>query len=418
MLVSIRNFVLTPDVGRVVGLQTAAVLGSALIAWLIGSRIRHWLTQRVKRHGALSPLLPVIAATPWIVFGLLLLFSRMGFERAGENFVLIRLAVSLVFAWVVIRLVSGLVRDPRVAFAVALIAWFLAAINIAGLMTPLLDLLAQMSLQVGALKLSVLLIIKALLVLVASLWVANLISRLVEQQLSRLDEITPAMQVLATKLTRAGLIVLAVVLSLGTVGIDLTAFAVFSGAIGVGLGFGLQKVVSNLISGVILLMDSSIKPGDVIQVGDTFGWITRLNARYVSVNTRDGKEFLIPNEDLITQQVVNWTYSNSRVRLHVVFGIAYESDVHSAMALAVEAAKTCDRVLETPPPVCWMTGFGDSSVNFELRFWIDDARLGTANVRSAVMVALWDRYHEAGIEFPFPQRVVHMVPERSDASPS
>ena len=194
------------------------------------------------------------------------------------------------------------------------------------------------------------------------------------------------MQVLITKLTKITLLTLAVVLALGSVGIDLTAFAVFSGAIGVGIGFGLQKVVSNLISGVILLLDRSIKPGDVIQIDNTYGWITQLNARYVSVSTRDGLEYLIPNEDLITQRVVNWTYSSDAVRLHVDIGISYGSDLHKAMAIAIEAAVAATRVLGDPKPICLLTGFGDSSVNLQLRFWIGDPRNGTANVRSDVML--------------------------------
>jgi small-conductance mechanosensitive channel len=195
-----------------------------------------------------------------------------------------------------------------------------------------------------------------------------------------------------------------VVLALGAVGIDLTAFAVFSGAIGVGIGFGLQKVVSNLVSGVILLLDRSIKPGDVIQIDETYGWITRMNARYVSVVTRDGKEYLIPNEDLITQRVTNWTYSNDLVRLHVPIGVAYGSDLRQAIALALDAAAVASRVLAEPKPVCLVTGFGDSSVGLELRMWIADPRNGTANIRSEVLLNIWDRYKEAGIELPFPQR--------------
>jgi small-conductance mechanosensitive channel len=159
---------------------------------------------------------------------------------------------------------------------------------------------------------------------------------------------------------------LAVVIALNSVGIDLTAFAVFSGAIGVGVGFGLQKVVSNLISGVILLLDRSIKPGDVIEIAGTYGWITRLNARFVSVSTRDGIEHLIPNEDLITQRVTNWSYSNDSVRLHVGIGVSYSADVREAMRLCIEATKDVKRIRETAPPMCAATScwaFGTASAS-------------------------------------------------------
>ncbi|MGB8622982.1 MAG: mechanosensitive ion channel domain-containing protein, partial [Paracoccaceae bacterium] len=177
----------------------------------------------------------------------------------------------------------------------------------------------------------------------------------------------------------------------------------------VGLGFGLQKVVSNLVSGVIILLDKSIKPGDVISLGDTFGWINALGARYVSVVTRDGKEYLIPNEDLITSQVVNWSHSNDFVRLDIFFGTSYGDDPHKVREIAIEAAKTVGRVLNSRPPVCHIVGFGDSSVDYILRFWITDPTGGLTNVRGAVYLALWDAFQANGISIPFPQREVKML---------
>ncbi len=224
-----------------------------------------------------------------------------------------------------------------------------------------------------------LLLLKGAITLAVLIWIANTGARLVEHRLERLSVLAPAMRVLAGKLTRLVLVVLAVVLALGSIGIDLTAFAVFSGAIGVGVGFGLQKVVSNLVSGVILLLDRSIKPGDVIELDGTYGFVNALNARYAAVTTRDGKEFLIPNEDLITQRVTNWSYSNDLIRLHVKMGISYQSDPHKAIELALEAAREVPRVLAEPPPNCLLVEFGDSSVDLELRFWINDPANGTAN---------------------------------------
>ena len=190
---------------------------------------------------------------------------------------------------------------------------------------------------------------------------------------------------------------------------DLTGLAFLSGAIGVGLGFGLQKVVSNLVPGVSILLDKSIKPGDVISLGETFGWINSLGARYVSVVTRDGKEYLIPNEDLITGQVVNWSHSNDFVRLDIFFGTSYTDDPHKVRALAIEAAKSVDRVLETKPPVCHIVGFGDSSVDYILRFWIEDPTGGLTNIRGNVFLALWDKFNEHDISIPFPQREVRLL---------
>jgi len=210
------------------------------------------------------------------------------------------------------------------------------------------------------------------------------------------------------KLVRVLLIIIAVITALESIGIDLTALAVLGGAIGLGIGFGLQKVISNLMSGIILLMDKSVKPGDVIAIDNTFGWINRLSARYVSVITRDGIEHLIPNEDLISQRVENWSYSDSLIRLKLPIGISYESDVPLAMKLAVEAAETVPRVLDKPAPVCRLMNFGDDSVELELRVWIDDPQKGVVNVRSEVLLNIWNIYHEQGIEFPFSQRDLHI----------
>ena len=185
------------------------------------------------------------------------------------------------------------------------------------------------------------------------------------------------------KLLRIGALSLAVILALHAIGVDLTTLAVFSGAVGLGIGFGLQKVFSNLISGIILLLDRSVKPGDVIAVSDHYGWINALGARYVSVVTRDGIEHLIPNEDLIGERVENWSHSNNLLRLHAPFSIAYGSDLHRAVAVAEEAARDSPRVLPAPEP-------------------------RVHNVKSRVLMRVWELYRQHGIEFPYPQRDLHL----------
>jgi small-conductance mechanosensitive channel len=351
-------------------------------------------------------LVPLAGVAPWFVLLLTLWFTTLVFHVNGVETAVLRLAESLALAWVVIKLTSKLVRNENLARALAALAFLVAALNIAGLIHPVLTLLDSMAFYVGALRISVLLLIQGAITLTVSIWAAGAVARIVDARLGHLPGLTPAMQVLTSKIVRFTLLTLAVVMALGSVGIDLTAFAVFSGAVGVGIGFGLQKVVSNLISGVILLIDRSIKPGDVIEVDGHYGWITGLNARYVSLATRDGKEILIPNENLITEKVTNWSYSNNLIRQHVTIGIAYESDVHLAIRIALEAVAAVPRALRDPQPVCLLTGFGDSSVNLELRFWIGDPSNGTSNIRSDVMLQVWDLFHANGIVFPFPQRDV------------
>jgi small-conductance mechanosensitive channel len=349
-------------------------------------------------------LLPLALTVPWLILLLTLWFVNLVFAEWQLGTTILRLAESLTLAWVIIKLSSRLVRSDRLARALAVLAFVVAALNIAGLLGTVTGLLDSMAVYIGSLRVSVLLLIKGAVTLAFFLWLASTFARVLETRLKRLSELTPAMQVLTLKLVRFALITVAVVVALGSVGIDLTAIAVFSGAVGVGIGLGLQKVVANLVSGIILLVDRSIKPGDVIEMEGRYGWITSLNARYVSLATRDGKELLIPNEDLITGRVTNWSYSNDLIRQSVNVGVSYGSDVHLAMRLAVEAAVAVTRALEVPEPACLLKEFGDSAVILELRFWIRDPVNGTANVRSEVMLRIWDLYREHGIEFPFPQR--------------
>ena len=315
---------------------------------------------------------------------------------------------SLLSAWLLIRLATMLVANPVLARFIAISAWTIAALNIFGLLEPVTTLLDSWAVNIGQIRLSPLTILKIGLSLWFSLWLANGLATLVERKLERSSSVAPTMRVLGAKLTRISLIMLAFLVALSAVGIDLTALAVFSGALGVGLGFGLQKIFSNLVSGVILLMDRSIKPGDVISVGNSFGWINHLGARYASVITRDGIEHLIPNEELIIQRVENWSYSNDQVRLRIPIGISYRSDPRLAMKLCVEAAEMVPRVLLQPEPRCQVMGFGDSSVDMELRLWINDPQNGRGSIVNEVLLGVWDRFHEHGVEIPFPQRDLHL----------
>ena len=224
--------------------------------------------------------------------------------------------------------------------------------------------------------------------------------------MTRLDE---TQSLLAEKVLSIVVWTTAFFVGIDLLGIDLTALAVFSGAFGLAIGFGLQKTFGNLIAGIILLMDRSIKPGDVIAVADTagnetFGQIRKIGIRAVSVTTRDQREYLIPNENLMINQVENWSYSSKNVRMQVPVGVSYNCDLHVAERLMLEAAAACERVLKTPPPTVWMKEYGDSSVNFIIQCWIQDPEDGVGNVRSEVLKKLWWLFQESDIEIPFPQR--------------
>ncbi|WP_227270784.1 mechanosensitive ion channel family protein [Roseobacter weihaiensis] len=329
----------------------------------------------------------------------------------------IGLAATLAVVWTGIAYAARLVRNRFLRRLVTWGLWIYATLYFVGVSDEVAEFLDDLALDVGDFHLSLLTLIMAAVVIGVLFTVARLISSTTAASIRKNEDISPSMQVLAVKAVQITLYGLAFFMAIQAVGIDLTGLAVLSGAIGVGLGFGLQKVVSNLVSGVIILLDKSIKPGDVISLGETFGWINSLGARYVSVVTRDGREYLIPNEDLITGQVVNWSHSDEYVRLDIFFGTSYGCDPHQVRALAIEAAADVSRVLVHPrKPVCHIVGFGDSSVDYILRFWIRDPTGGLTNIRGNVYLALWDAFKENNISIPFPQREVRLL-NKADGLP-
>ncbi|HKK97157.1 MAG TPA: mechanosensitive ion channel domain-containing protein, partial [Marivita sp.] len=281
----------------------------------------------------------------------------------SRSYLLVIIA-NLATAWLLIAFATRLIKNPLMRGFVRYGAWIWVTLSITGLADETQNLLESAAFTIGEWRLSLWLILQAVVLLAALLTFARLVSGSTAATIRRNEDISPSMQVLAIKFLQVALYGAAFFIGLRIVGVDLTGLAVLSGAIGVGLGFGLQKVVSNLVSGVIILLDKSIKPGDVISLGETFGWINSLGARYVSVVTRDGTEYLIPNEDLITGQVVNWSHSNEFVRLDIYFGTAYGDDPHKVRKIAIDAAQSVDRVLSFKPPVCHVVGFGDSSVDY------------------------------------------------------
>ncbi|WP_394269918.1 mechanosensitive ion channel family protein [Qipengyuania sp.] len=272
-----------------------------------------------------------------------------------------------------------------------------------------IEKLDEFALRLGDMRISLfdLLIVAAIILgVVAAAWFLSRLARRAVRRLTRLDM---AQRVLLEKIVTILVWTGALLIGIDLLGIDLTALAVFSGAFGLAIGFGLQKTFGNLIAGIILLMDKSIKPGDVIAVSDsagreTFGQIRKIGVRAVSVTTRDQREYLIPNENLMINQVENWSYSSRNVRMQVPVGVSYDTDMDVAEKLMLQAADECERVLKTPPPSVWMDAYGDNSVNFVIHCWIVDPEEGVGNVRSAVLKNLWRLFKDNGIEIPYPQR--------------
>lgn len=396
--------------------QAALIIGLFALAWGLTWWAKPRLEERARGikgyPGVLRLIVLLLRRLLWIFFVLFLGTADVLVRSIGwpENDILLSNVLLLSLAWLVISFGSQVIRSRAIGRTFAVLGWAYVAATVLGITDDIAAVLGNIGFEVGTggARLTLLVAIKAVLLLGVALWAATSVGNFLDQRIQRSDELTPSLRVLIGKVLRITLVVVAALVALGGLGIDLTVFTVLSGAIGVGIGFGLQKVVSNFISGIIILLDRSIKPGDTISLGETFGWIRELRARFVSVVTRDGREYLIPNEDFITREVINWSFSDDLVRIDVPFGVSYSSDPHQVTELAVEAASSVSRVESSKTPVCWMTEFGDSSLNFLVRFWIRDPQNGLTNIRGQVLLALWDSFKEHGINIPFPHREVIM----------
>lgn len=407
--------------------QVGIVILCAALAWglkhWLGNRMLDWMRGLEGRPKWQLRVLIVLHRRLGLIFFTLLIWSAAWTVAAISPFISRRFLLELVgtisLALLLVGFAARLVKNAFMRRVVTWGLWIYVTLYYLGIVEEVSRFLDSIAINIGEFHLSILSVIRALVVIGVLFTGARLVTQSASNRIRSNNEISPSMQVLAVKFLQVILFGAAFFIGLKAVGVDLTGLAVLSGAIGVGLGFGLQKVVSNLVSGVIILLDKSIKPGDVISIGDTFGWINALGARYVSISTRDGREYLIPNEDLITGQVVNWSHSNDFVRLDLNFGTSYGDNPHLVRKLAIEAAASVPRVLTDQPPVCHITEFGDSSVNYVLRFWISDPSDGLTNLRGNVYLALWDIFKEHGISIPFPQREVRLLKDQQeDAKPA
>ncbi|MBN9674012.1 mechanosensitive ion channel family protein [Roseibium aggregatum] len=404
----VLNYLLTPWMFYQIAIIAVLFAAARLLKWRIEPRLEE-RARRIEGHpGLLRVVIALLRRLDWIFFNLFL-FLTLTVMRAvtwpsRSHFIYIVFSLSLV--WLFVSVFSRIIRNRLAARILTWLAWIYAALVILNFDDEAATFLDSYALPLGELRLSALIVLKAAALLIATIWLAVVTGRFLDEQVQKSEELTPSIRVLIGKVVKFGLVLIAATVALSSVGIDLSAFTVFTGAVGLGLGFGLQKVISNFISGIIILLDKSIKPGDTISLEGTFGWIRELRARFVSVVTRDGREYLIPNEDFITHRVINWSFSDDLVRLDVNFGVSYDCDPHEVSALAIAAARSVARVDLSKNPVCWLTGFGDSSLDFVLRFWISDPQQGLTNIRGQVLLALWDTFKENNIAIPYPHREV------------
>jgi small-conductance mechanosensitive channel len=351
----------------------------------------------------------LVSSASTAVFAILVIAARITMYHSTwpSRSYLLMVAAKLALAWLAIRLVTSVIHNAFIVRVVSVSAWLVAALSIIGQLEPASDALDSISVVLGGLRLTPLLLIKLGALLIAALWLTNIASNFVESQITRSGDLTPSIQVLLIKTIRLGLMFLAIAIALSAVGINLSALAVFSGAVGVGIGFGLQKIIANFISGIILLVDKSVKPGDLVTIGDNTGRISAMMTRYISVAAGDGREFLIPNEDLVTQKVTNWTYTDKNTLVKINFGTNYDADPRLVCTLAIETAASAPRALKNKPPNCILTEFTDAGMRFSLTFWLADPD-GMDNVRSDVMLTLWDALKRESIRMPYPVREIRI----------
>ena len=416
MLPEIWSWLISKFVTGASWYQLAAIIVTFALA-LVASRIFSKQIRRIDNFNMRPAFATQIKRTltsvsvPFLwVLGMWISALLLG--AAGESIVLVRLLASLTNAWVLIRFATIFIPSESWSSVFAWSAWTAAALNALGLTPATITLLESAALNIGKVHLSLWMVLKGGFFTFLLLWGANALSTLIQQRIEKSKSLNPSMRVLIGKVVRVVLLFVAAIFVMQAIGVDITAFAVFSGALGVGIGLGLQRTVANFFAGFTMLADRSIKPGDVIEVttgdGPTYGTVKTLGTRYVSVLSRSGKETLIPNEMLISNPVVNWSFSDTRIRKGLPIGVSYNADVELAMQLCLDAAKNCPRVLKKPAPNRLITGFGDSSVNLELRFWINDPEDGVANISSLVYLEVWKNFHEHNIEIPFPQRDLHI----------
>lgn len=394
-------------------IQLAAALGTILLAYvakgLLGKAAER--TVKSKQPGIKGQLLqyfvPVMAPVFTLLFTAVAYFT---IEYLGHDIQILKIFVQVVLLWFVLTALQSFTESSLAKLSGALFIIPIIGLSVSGLLDPLIKFLKEISFKAGDFKVSAYNAISSIIALVVLIWIAGLISRGVESYIRKFRRLRSSDRDLITKGFNVILYIAVFLIALNVMGVDLTALAVLGGAVGVGIGFGLQKITSNFISGIILLFEKSVEPDDVVELADgTVGVIRKTFARYTLIEMPDGKELFIPNEDFIINRVSNWTHGNSRGRIDINVGVSYDSDLELAQKLMLEAAQEHSRTIEEPGPTCVMRQFGDSSVQFQLMFWVSDVRDGRFAPQSDVMFSIWRKFKEHGVKMPFPQRDLNIT---------
>src|SRR5665647_1359623 len=408
----------------VVAWQLLVILASLLLAWSLNGLLRSHVLKHAPENwkigiGGINRILFPLTSLLGVYVGRFILSH---WQHTG----LLKLAATLLLAMALIRLVvyalryifapSGWVRTME--NAIASMVWIILALYLSDLLPEMVEALKDISFSVGKHQVSVLLILQALFIVLVTLMIALSGSRFLENKLMRAEQINMNLRVVLSKLIRVSLALIALLLALSAVGIDITLLSVFGGALGVGLGFGLQKIASNYVSGFIILLDESVHMGDVITVDGHYGVISILRARYMVLRKLDGTEVVIPNEVLITNAVINHSFTDRKARVQMPVQVSYESPLELAMQLMQKAADNHPRVLIEPAPSVLIKGFGESGIDLGLTIWIPDPEEGSAALQSAIYLEIWRAFHQHGISIPYPQREVRILGSNNSAGVS
>ena len=405
--ISIPRYADVEAMAAVAALGVAAWAAALLAGRSLGPRLADfWCRVAGGRAGGIAARMVALTRHATGVLILTLAASAYDWPQLAE--LVLGFALGLWAAILVHTMIRSLHLPRWTAWLLAAVVFVAALARAVNGLEQLTRLLNQFGVTVGGARLSLLTVLQAGIALLLLFAVVRLVGRVANHSIARAAGLDSTQKLLAQKLSGVALLTAAFFIGIDLVGVDLTALAVFSGAFGLAIGFGFQKTFGNLIAGIILLWDRSIKPGDVIAVGDSFGHVTKIGVRAVSIVTRDGKEHLIPNENLMTQEVENWSYSNTDVRVHIPVGVSYDCDIVLAQKLMIQAASEAQRVLKSPAPNVWLREFGESSVNHDILVWIRDPEGGVGNVQSEILNRLWVLFKEHDIQIPFPQRDLHL----------
>ena len=406
---------LTIEVAIQIGLIVAATVPAAMFGQTFQDFVRRSLRNRVEIT-LVNRLVDAVSilGVPIILY-LTLAIINIGLGSASYPTEWVAAAIALMNAWIIVRMVTLVIQSPFWSKFAFYVAWPIAALDAFGALGPVIERMQELAIPLGTndagqrINISLLDVVKTLIYFGLLFWGSKLASRFIQQRVDEIDELNPAVKALIGKILNVILPVIALLIAFQIVGFNITTLAVFSGAVGLGVGLGLQGIIANFLAGFTLLADRSIKPGDVIEIEGQMGWVTSMQGRYVAVRTREGTELLIPNDRFMSEGVTNWSRSDRVVRIHAPFHISYTTqDVEQVQAMAIQIALDHERVVDDPAPLCNLLALSKSSIDFELQFWIKDPEQGLNNVRSDILVAILKQLRQDNIEIPYPQQDLHI----------